>query len=146
MSREILFRAKAINRDDDNGYYRTSYKNGDWVCGLVTKLFDDQFENLPAEMTNLNGVSRIEVDHNTICQYTGQNDRHDNKIFENDIVKAIVDSMTMLVRWDDENSKYVLDDYTSDGVLMDTYEFRDFLNRDLEIIGNVFDNPELIGR
>ena len=143
--RDILFKAKAINRDDDNGCYRTSYKNGDWVYGLVTKLFDDRFENCPAAMKNTDGVSGIEVDHNTICQYTGQNDRHYYKIFENDIVRTIVDDMTMLVRWDNENSKYVLDDYSSDGILMDTYEFGDFLNRDLEIIGNVFDNRNLIG-
>lgn len=57
--REILFRAKAINRD--NGYYRTSYKNGDWVYGLLTRLYDERFEAVPAEMKNTNGVSGIEV-------------------------------------------------------------------------------------
>lgn len=37
--REILFRGKAINRD--KGYHRTEYKNGEWVYGLVTKLYDE---------------------------------------------------------------------------------------------------------
>lgn len=32
--KEILFRAKAINRDQDREY-RTNYKNGDWVYGFV---------------------------------------------------------------------------------------------------------------
>ena len=31
--RDILFRAKAINRDPDREY-RTNYKNGDWVYGI----------------------------------------------------------------------------------------------------------------
>ena len=62
--REILFRAKAINRN--KGYHRTKYKNGDWVYGLLTKLYDEQFENLPAEMTNEYGVSGIEIDYKTI--------------------------------------------------------------------------------
>ena len=146
MSREILFKAKAINRDDDNGYYRTNYKNGDWVYGLVTKLFDDRFENCPAAMKNTDGVSGIEVDYNTICQYTGQNDKYNNKIFENDIVRDVDEEITMLVRWDEEESKYVLDDYASDGCIMDTYGFGDFYDSSLEVIGNVFDNPELIGK
>lgn len=44
--REILFRGKAINRD--KGYHRTEYKNGDWVYGLLTRHYDERFENLPA--------------------------------------------------------------------------------------------------
>lgn len=40
--REILFRAKAINRDSiDSRCRRTDYKNGDWVYGLITKLHDE---------------------------------------------------------------------------------------------------------
>lgn len=39
--RDILFRAKAINRDPDREY-RTDYKNGDWVYGLISKLYDEE--------------------------------------------------------------------------------------------------------
>lgn len=85
--RDILFKAKAINRD--KGYHRTKYKNGDWVYGLITRLYDERFKNLPAEMTDLSGVSGIEIDHNTICQYTGLNDNHGNKIWENDVVEFL---------------------------------------------------------
>ena len=75
---DILFRAKAINRD--KGYHKTKYKNGDWVYGLVTRSYDERFENLPAEMTNINGVSGIEVDYKTIGQYTGLTDKNGVKI------------------------------------------------------------------
>ena len=71
--REIIFRGKAINRDI--GYHRTSYKNGDWVYGLVTRIYDERFE-LPVEMTDINGVSGIEVDYKTIGQYTGLTDKN----------------------------------------------------------------------
>lgn len=123
--REILFKAKAINRD--KGYHRTNYKNGDWVYGLITRLYDEQYENLPAEMTDENGVSRIEIDHNTICQYTGFIDKNDTKIFESDIVNA---------SW---GYKGLVD---LDNLIYASMECR--ISDDIEVIGNIFDNPELL--
>ena len=129
--REILFRAKAINRD--KGYHRSNYKNGDWVYGLITRLYDEKFENLPAEMTDLNGVSGIEIDHNTICQYTGLTDKNGNKIWENDIVD---------IKHYAENAHEVKWGYG--GFYIGINGLLCHYNTVCEVIGNIFDNADLL--
>lgn len=137
--REILFRGKAINRE--NCYHRTEYKNGEWVYGLVTKLYDEKFENLPAEMTDINGISNIEIDYKTIGQYTGMLDKNGNKIFEGDIVDFSDRS---------DGDGYGVVEYDTDetefGIVYDSiYEGlgRHYYPKDIEVIGNIYDNPGL---
>ena len=131
--REILFRGKAINRD--KGYHKTKYKNGDWVYGLVTRLYDERFENLPAEMTDINGVSGIEVDYKTIGQFTGLVDNNGNDIFEGDVV----DYISSDVIGNPQTGTIIVEDMTD-------YDTMIYLNHsdELQIIGNIHDNPELL--
>ena len=130
---EILFRGKAINRD--KGYHKTNYKNGDWVYGLVTRLYDERFENLPAEMTDISGVSGIEVNYKTFGQYTGMIDNNGKKIFEGDIV----DYISSDVIGNPQTGTIIIEDMTD-------YDTMVYLNHasELEIIGNIHDNPELL--
>lgn len=133
--REILFRGKAINRD--NGNHRTDYKNGDWVYGLVTKLYDERFENLPAEMTDINGVSGIEIDYKTISQSTGLTDKNGTRIFEGDIVTLPAyqgGKKKSIVYF--KNGKFAVDG--------SNYSFKDIAPKRMEVIGNIHDNPELL--
>ena len=150
MAREILFRAKRI-------------VNGSWVEGHLLKSFTGicfiakSFDNI------LNVLEAYEVDKDTICQYTGLTDKNGNKIWENDVLRDTDDEIIMVVRWDDEELRFVLDDYGYNGCFMeygwdelagefevvDTYGFDDFcspINKVCEVIGNIFDNRELFDR
>lgn len=152
--REILFRAKAINRD--KGYHRSNYKNGDWVYGLISRLYDERFENLPAEMTDIIGISGIEVDYKTIGQYTGLTDKNGKKIFEGDYWIDTDDGTIFVVEFRNSQFCFVLYDFlpllTENGCYEDAGGFGecdcvpmlDYYIEEIEIKGNIHDNPELL--
>lgn len=154
--REILFRGKAANRKP--GYsYRTKYKNGEWVYGLLTEA-----ENYAgfAEMTNTSGVSGIEVDKNTVEQFTGLTDKNGKKIFEGDLLngfqypfyrsESAEHNYFAEVIWFTGNCAFGL--YTHKhptakvkGISAGNADFvEDFNSDDWEVIGNIHDNPELL--
>lgn len=146
--REILFRAKAINRIKGREY-RTSYKNGDWVYGLVTEMYDDRFPNLPATMRNTDGVSNIDVDYKSIGQYTGLTDKNGKKIFEGDIIKQINSydklEMTGFVRFSKSSQFIISHTYTEKENCYKRGKKKAFaIKTNCEIIGNIYDNPELL--
>ena len=138
--REILFKGKAINRD--KGYHLTEYKNGEWVYGLVTKLYDEQFKSLPAEMTNTNGIRGIEIDYKTIGQYTGLNDKNGTKIFEGDIRKFIDGDNEVSyyeVVYSEANCRWIIRQH--EGA---TDDLDDFAGKYMTVVGNIYDNPKLL--
>lgn len=151
--REILFRAKAINRD--KGYHRTNYKNGDWVYGLITQPYNDRYPELPVNFRNENGVGGIEVDYKTLGQFTGLTDKNGKKIFEGDIVvtrypkgdicsigDVQFDSGVFGTEWTavKENKGMV----GAWGQSHNLRRFNDGVIKNIEVIGNIHDNPELL--
>ena len=162
--REILFRAKAINR---TGYERSNYKNGDWVFGLITNLYNEEY-GFPAEMVDANGISGIGVDYNTIGQYTGLKDKNGVKVFDGDIVRdtteryidkekkffgiAVVKFGKHEVQSDDpfcygDAYGWYFDGNTVRETPIQYYGYNEY-ERDeryqFEVIGNIYDNPELL--
>ena len=130
MNREILFRAKHIHTIPGN-----EHLNGTWVHGYLSDKNHIYDENLEGEFL---------VDENTICQYTGENDKNGQKIFEGDILEAHLDDSfpenvtRVRVTW--ENMKWCL---VQKGMIPDPFETGE--GKYWEVIGNIFDNPELIG-
>lgn len=138
--REILFKAKRLG-------------DGVWVEGFYI-MHATSIEH-PYSYTN--GKHCIQtvphnfsygVDPETVCQYTGLTDKHERKIFEGDIVKAIYkpkdEDLTIddfIIKWDKYFCKYV------GHYIMKENVYNPLLfgsQTSFEVIGNIFDNPELI--
>ena len=119
MNREILFKAK---RKD----------NGEWVEG------DAIHEPIGMSIRyEKNGMSvRVPVDPNTLCQYTGLTD---NKIWEHDIVRNEKGDIGV-VQWFEEHTAFMIWNKTKNCVCY--LAENDFSK--IEVIGNIFDNPELL--
>ena len=90
-------------------------------------------------VTGIHGLERIEDD--TICQCTGLKDKNGKLIWENDIVKGKY--------YDNGKShrhigkvKYIYEAYKVVGVKQYT-GYHAHLDGSYEVIGNIFDNPEL---
>lgn len=141
---DILYRGKAINRDP-NQSYRTTYQNGDWVYGLVSRL-DKYYHN--DEMTNEDGVSGIDIDRATIGQYTSLSDKNGKKIFEGDIL--IIDEYSTFESTGKGIVKFYKGKFVSfygqDAMGRDCYDDLYTVCNERVIAGNIHDNPELLER
>lgn len=76
-------------------------------------------------------------DEYIIQQYTGTPDINGKDIYEGDIVISDSRRTPKLVTWT-HHMRFALEDIPIDGSM--TYSF----NRNCEVIGNVFENPELL--
>lgn len=78
MNREILFKAKRKN-------WRELPKEEWWVDGY---LMDEDYINVPFNDDEVGGRldDPVEIDPETLCQYTGKNDKKGDKIFGHDVI------------------------------------------------------------
>lgn len=143
MNREHLYKAKRVN-------WRELPKEKWWVEGAIFAGKENSYIITNVKVTDEWEDSEIGadvigylVDPETICQDTGLTDKNGRKIFEGDIVECVYDGNmnVRLIIWDESE----LDFKGTNGKESYRTNF-DYLPccEELVIIGNIFDNPNLL--
>lgn len=126
--REFLFRAK-------------STAHSGWMYGMLEFLKGDVFI-----VDSINDVRRSSpVERGSVCQYAGIKDKNSTKIFEGDIVKENEGLSTGIVEFyegsfitrNEHNRRMIPALYMGENIRGMNLNF-------YEVIGNIYDNPELI--
>ena len=111
--------------------------NGEWITDSETYIRDGDGIWLSDE--NLNVVTVIPE---TVGQFTGLTDKNGVRIFEGDIVRYDVNYHDMVISYDVENWGGWLYEDMDDN--MQAYSIYEFCLKDIAVVGNIHDNPELL--
>lgn len=111
--------------------------NGEWVEGYLFRLSEN---HPPFIMLSDRYGESHEVDPSTICQCTGLKDKNGNLIWENDIVRYCDCTVeNYVIAWEENK---VCFEYQQYGCSI--MNFDELSGIEVEVIGNIFDNPELL--
>lgn len=127
---------------EDIYLFKAKFDDSDrWVKGQLVEVNGAYFI-IPNHATEIlagwfSTSNILEVKKDTICRCTGREDKNGNLIWENDIVKINNSKANTVITFRDfeiictiPNEKY--------------YKHRLEYDTEYEVIGNIFDNPELL--
>nr|DAI66609.1 MAG TPA: YopX protein [Caudoviricetes sp.] len=131
--KEILFKGKRI-------------EDGEWIEGYYQKRHDflGNEEHLIFYADGHTVFDHAEVSSGTLCQFTGLCDKNGKKIWENDILMAHLDESYPedvtyeTVEWNVAGWVGCETD-SIDRQYLDKFDLEHY-----EVVGNIFDNPELL--
>lgn len=150
MKDRYLFKAKRID-------WREFPEKEQWIIGYYVLGFNEYEQPVhlifePTSMFFSHGETDgwTEIDPSTICQCTGLRDKNGGRIWENDIVKfdtycyeKLASSIISQIKWCNDLCalSLVVNNRGTRGTLGHLLD----LNNEGEVVGNIFDNPELLG-
>ena len=127
------------------GLFRAKRKdNGEWIVGYLA-AYDLIALDYPEDTTNATGtyydqtpyVGFVEVDPYTVTPWTTLTDANNKRIFDGDILKSR--EITFVVIWN-HDGRFIGRTIEKEIRIM-------YIDREpnATVIGNIFDNPELLG-
>lgn len=142
--REFIFRGKVKNKADYElikSMYSDNRKNG-FIYGSLVVSHGKYYICVTAlcqvnSLVNNGRTTMFEVIPETVGEYTTLTDKNDRMIFEGDIVtmpKYGGGRHRSVVYF--KNGKFAVDG--------SNYSFKDICPKNMEVIGNIHDNPELL--
>lgn len=130
---------------EDRYLFRAKRKdNGEWIEGLIWKSFGE------LGIMSSNGVSSSFIIPSTICQCTGLVDKNGKLIWENDIVDGHIKRgavfRSCVVLWNECKARFDIRavDCNFPMTLDECVDDISVGGLDYEVLGNKFDNPELL--
>ena len=127
--REILFRGKYVC-------------DGDWIYGYYVGPAGSDTSHEICDISDGVGA-RLDVDPETVGQYTGLKDKNGQRIFEGDICRNTRTNEIVSVKWHGTMAGYVWSKRKENSHLFDFGELFRAYDK-YEVIGNIHDNPELL--
>ena len=132
-----------------NDYRGKRIDNGEWVKGSLVEVVDG-FWILPKDQyltdlayffrDNEKHAEAFEVRPASVGQSTGKKDKNDVEVYRGDEVLGDPDVGTAFVEWNQFVAAFGI---TKKGVFLYPSSFT-YSWQDLEVIGNIYDNPELL--
>ena len=128
--REILFRGKRLD-------------NGDWVYGYYVHIGPVSCQRAYIIPEYASSLYVNEVDPSTVGQYTSLKDKNGKRIFEGDVAKVLQGKDKDIAYVGFENGAFMM--YPKTGNIYERTLREDWYNDwDVEVIGNITDDPELL--
>lgn len=138
MGNRHLYRGKQAENGEwvEGFYFCMTHPDGRHTHHFIIPLGADLSLGTPVEKI------QVEVDPDTICQCTGLKDKNGNLIWENDIANCMDAECCGYISWNESEAGFYFDVLLEDGRFEEEhiYDYQDCM----EVIGNNFDNPELL--
>lgn len=128
--------------------FRGKDNQGEWHYGYlvirlgITYIFEEIWEYYRGSHVKTDKFKEIKVSADTVGQFTGLYDKHDDEIYDGDFILSDKDNKVYYVTF--KNGMFYASCHECNPNLHGGYSLWMVVNMGCSIIGNIHDNPELL--
>lgn len=144
--KSVKLKIKKIRELMNETKFKREYKFRAWDS-KINKMFysDDCFFCLEnGNLLERDGENGFDNDSQIVMQLTGVKDANGKEIYEDDILiyELNIPSLYLIVKWDNDTGGFFL--YDQESLEKDTYWNDLYFGKECEVLGNIYENPELL--